>query len=185
MSLRKIAAIDVGSNAVRLLISGINEDNDGVSFKKILLVRIPLRLGEDSFSEEGEISDKKSRKLIKVMKAYRNLMDVHEVDSYKAYATAAMREAQNGEKIVEKIKEKAKIDLQIIDGSIEAKMIFESHIADKLSRTKNYLYVDVGGGSTEITVIAHGDLGPSQSFNIGTIRMLRKKSYRNRNRQHE
>ncbi len=175
MSLRKIAAIDVGSNAVRLLISGINEDNDGVSFKKILLVRIPLRLGEDSFSEEGQISDKKARKLIKLMKAYRNLMDVNEVESYKAYATAAMREAKNGEAIVEKIKAKAKIDLKIIDGSLEAKMIFESHIADKLSRAKNYLYVDVGGGSTEITVIANGDLGSSQSFNIGTIRMLRKK----------
>ena len=111
MSLRKIAAIDVGSNAVRLLISGINEDKESVSFKKVLLVRVPLRLGEDSFSD-GAISDKKARKLIKVMKAYKNLMDVHEVENYKAYATAALREATNGDKLVKKINEKAKVNLE-------------------------------------------------------------------------
>lgn len=172
MSVKKIAAIDIGSNAVRLLITSVDEDEKGTSFKKVLLVRIPLRLGEDSFSE-GRISELRSYKLIKVMKAFKNLMEVHEVESYKACATAAMREAKNGDKLVKKIKEKAKIDVEIIDGSVEAKMIYESHMADKLSASKNYLYVDVGGGSTEISLIVGNELADSQSFNVGTIRILR------------
>lgn len=173
MPLKKIAAIDIGSNAVRLLITSVDEEEKGTSFKKVLLVRIPLRLGEDSFSE-GRISELRSYKLIKVMKAFKNLMDVHEVDSYKACATAAMREAKNGSKLVKKIKEKTKIDIDIIDGSVEAKMIYESHMADKLNQGKNYLYVDVGGGSTEISVIVNNELADSKSFDIGTIRILKQ-----------
>jgi len=171
--IRKIAAIDIGSNAIRLLISSVEEEANSTSFKKILLIRVPLRLGEDSFSI-GEIGDLSARRLIKAMKAFRYLMDVHEVDSYRACATAAMREAKNGEKLVKKIKEKAKLDINIIDGSEEAKMFYESHMADRLNPKKNYLYVDVGGGSTEISVIVQGELADSRSFDIGTVRTLRK-----------
>lgn len=174
MASQKIAAIDIGSNAVRLLISSVDETAEGTQFKKVLLVRMPLRLGEDSFSV-GKITELRARKLIKVMKAFKNLMEVHEVESYRACATAAMREAKNGKRLVAKIKEKTKIDIEIIDGSIEAKMIYESHMADRLDIANNYLYVDVGGGSTEISVIVKGEMAASKSFNIGTIRILRKK----------
>lgn len=174
MKARKVAAIDIGSNAVRLLISSISEDEGGVSFKKILLIRVPLRLGEDSFSV-GKITKSRALKLTKLITAFKNLMEVHEVESYRACATAAMREAKNGQKIVEKIKERTDIDIEIIDGGEEAKMIYESHMADRLNVNKNYLYVDVGGGSTEISVIVAGVLADSKSFNVGTIRMLRKK----------
>ncbi|MDR3704973.1 MAG: ethanolamine ammonia-lyase reactivating factor EutA [Paludibacteraceae bacterium] len=174
MKSKKVAAIDIGSNAVRLLISSISEDEEGISFKKILLIRVPLRLGEDSFSV-GKITKSRALKLIKLITAFKNLMEVHEVESYRACATAAMREAKNGQKIVEKIKEKTDINIEIIDGGEEAKMIYESHMADRLNVNKNYLYVDVGGGSTEISVIVAGELADSKSFNVGTIRMLRKK----------
>jgi len=174
MKSKKVAAIDIGSNAVRLLISSISEDEEGISFKKILLIRVPLRLGEDSFSV-GKITKSRALKLIKLITAFKNLMEVHEVESYRACATAAMREAKNGLKIVEKIKEKTDINIEIIDGGEEAKMIYESHMADRLNVKKNYLYVDVGGGSTEISVIVAGELADSKSFNVGTIRMLRKK----------
>jgi exopolyphosphatase/guanosine-5'-triphosphate,3'-diphosphate pyrophosphatase len=174
MKAKKVAAIDIGSNAVRLLISSISEDEGGVSFKKILLIRVPLRLGEDSFSV-GKITKSRALKLTKLITAFKNLMEVHEVESYRACATAAMREAKNGQKIVEKIKERTDIDIEIIDGGEEAKMIYESHMADRLNVNKNYLYVDVGGGSTEISVIVAGVLADSKSFNVGTIRMLRKK----------
>ncbi len=174
MKLRKVAAIDIGSNAVRLLINSVHAEGEKIVMKKILLLRLPLRLGEDSFSL-GKLSEVSEKKLIKLMKSFRYLMDIHEVEDYRACATAAMREAKNGKKIVEKIFEKTDLNIEIISGSEEAKMIYESHIADQLDPSKNYLYVDVGGGSTEISLIKDGDLVKSHSFNIGTVRMLRGK----------
>lgn len=174
MEEQKIAAIDIGSNAVRLLISVVSEDEGGLSFKKLMLLRVPLRLGEDTYSI-GKISDKRMRKLIKLMKAFRHLMSVYEVESYRACATAAMREARNAAKVVAAVKEKAELDIEIINGSEEARTIYESHVEDRLDHNSNYLYVDVGGGSTELSVISKGKLAESASFNIGTIRMLRNK----------
>ena len=171
MEEQKIAAIDIGSNAVRLLISVVSEDEGGLSFKKLMLLRVPLRLGEDTYSI-GKISDKRMRKLIKLMKAFRHLMSVYEVESYRACATAAMREARNAAKVVAAVKEKAELDIEIINGSEEARTIYESHVEDRLDHNSNYLYVDVGGGSTELSVISKGKLAESASFNIGTIRML-------------
>jgi Exopolyphosphatase len=174
MEEQKIAAIDIGSNAVRLLISVVSKDEGGLSFKKLMLLRVPLRLGEDTYSV-GKISDKRMRKLIKLMKAFRHLMAVYEVESYRACATAAMREARNAAKVVAAVKEKTEIEIEIINGSEEARTIYESHVEDRLDHNSNYLYVDVGGGSTELSVISKGKLAESASFNIGTIRMLRNK----------
>ena len=174
MKIRKVAAIDIGSNAVRLLINSVHAEGEKIVMKKVLLLRLPLRLGEDSFSL-GKLSEVTEKKLVKLMKSFRYLMDIHEVEDYRACATAAMREAKNGKKIVEKIFEKTDLNIEIISGSEEAKMIYESHIADQLDASKNYLYVDVGGGSTEISLIKDGDLVKSHSFNIGTVRMLRGK----------
>ena len=172
--MRKIAAIDIGSNAVRLLITSVEEELFGPSFKKISLIRIPLRLGEDSFSI-GKITHIRTIKLIKAMKSFKNLMDIYEVECYRACATAAMRDAKNGKKIIGKILEKAKINVEIIDGSVEAKIIYESHMADRLNSDKTYLYVDVGGGSTEISLITNGELVRSKTYNIGTVRLLNNK----------
>jgi exopolyphosphatase / guanosine-5'-triphosphate,3'-diphosphate pyrophosphatase len=174
MDEKKIAAIDIGSNAVRLLISGVSEDVAGISFRKLMLLRVPLRLGEDTYSV-GKIGDKRIRKLVKLMRAFKHLMSVYEVESYRACATAAMREAHNSAKVVAAVKEKTDLEIEIIDGSEEARTIYESHVEDRLDHTTNYLYVDVGGGSTELSVIAKGKLVESASFNIGTIRMLQNK----------
>lgn len=166
----RYAAIDIGSNAVRLLIADIVQNNDVISFKKNTLVRVPLRLGDDAFIHR-EISKQKSVDLVKTMTAFRNLMDVYKVSEYMACATSAMREAANGKVIVKKVKS-AGIDLQIIDGSNEAKIIYNSHLDQHLEQKKAYLYIDVGGGSTELSVFADTELVASQSFNIGTIRIL-------------
>jgi len=167
----RYAAIDIGSNAVRLLIADIIENSASVSFKKNTLIRVPLRLGDDAFLNQ-HISDKKCESLVKSMVAFRNLMDVYKVQDYLAFATSAMREAKNGLEVVEKIKQEANIDLEIVQGQKEAKIIYASHIEDNIDKTKNYLYIDVGGGSTELSLFADGDLLASRSFNIGTIRML-------------
>ncbi|MFI5140064.1 MAG: exopolyphosphatase, partial [Sphingobacteriales bacterium] len=167
----RYAAIDIGSNAVRLLIADIIENNGSVSFKKNTLVRVPLRLGDDAFLQQ-QLSEKKSTDLIKTMQAFRNLMDVYKVTDYMAYATSAMREAKNGPDIVKRIKEEANIDLEIVAGQKEAGMIYASHADQNIDKNKNYLYVDVGGGSTELSLFSAGELLASKSFNIGTIRML-------------
>jgi exopolyphosphatase/guanosine-5'-triphosphate,3'-diphosphate pyrophosphatase len=167
----RYAAIDIGSNAVRLLIADIIENNGSVSFKKNTLIRVPLRLGDDAFLDH-HLSDKKSADLLKTMQAFRNLMDVYKVADYMAFATSAMREAKNGEKIVKLIKEEAKIDLEIIEGQKEARIIYSSHAEQNIDKSKNYLYIDVGGGSTELSLFSAGELWASRSFNIGTIRML-------------
>ncbi|MDB4926508.1 exopolyphosphatase [Mucilaginibacter sp.] len=167
----RYAAIDIGSNAVRLLIADIIENDGSVSFKKNTLIRVPLRLGDDAFLNQ-HISDRKATDLVKTMHAFRNLMDVYKVGDYMACATSAMREAKNGDDVVKQIKEQANIDLEIVQGQAEARIIYASHAEQNIDRTKNYLYIDVGGGSTELSLFSSGDLVASKSFNIGTIRIL-------------
>lgn len=167
----RYAAIDIGSNAVRLLIADIIENNASVSFKKNTLVRVPLRLGDDAFLDH-RLSERKINDLLKTMQAFRNLMDVYKVMDYQAYATSAMREAKNGEEIAARIKSEANIDLEIVNGQKEASIIYSSHVEENIDKSKNYLYIDVGGGSTELSLFSAGELWASKSFNIGTIRML-------------
>ncbi|MES3019536.1 MAG: exopolyphosphatase [Bacteroidota bacterium] len=167
----RYAAIDIGSNAVRLLIADIIQNGKEVSFKKNTLIRVPLRLGDDAFLEKN-ISDKKTEELVKTMIAFRNLMDVYKVSDYMACATSAMREAKNGQRIVRQIKKEALIELEIVAGQREANIIYASHIELSLERKKNYLYIDVGGGSTELSVFSDGELIASRSFNLGGIRIL-------------
>jgi exopolyphosphatase/guanosine-5'-triphosphate,3'-diphosphate pyrophosphatase len=167
----RYAAIDIGSNAVRLLIADIIENNGSVSFKKNTLVRVPLRLGDDAFLDK-HLSEKKIADLIKTMQAFRNLIDVYKVTDYLAFATSAMREARNGPDIVQKIINEANIHIEIVQGQKEASIIYSGHIEQIMDKSKNYLYIDVGGGSTELSLFVAGELWASKSFNIGTIRML-------------
>jgi len=170
----KFAAIDIGSNAVRLLFCNVLNGKNTPLLKKAELFRIPLRLGEDAFLT-GKISEKKIGKLIKSMTAYRYLMDVYDVVDYRACATSAMREAANSLEIIERIKKEAGIKIELIDGSTEADIIYSNHIAENLSKENAYLYIDVGGGSTEITLFNKNKVVATRSFNIGTIRMLHQK----------
>lgn len=166
------AAIDIGSNAVRLLIKSI--DREAVQekkFKKVMMLRVPLRLGFDVFSI-GELSEKKADKLRRLMKAFRQLMKIYDVDDYRACATSAMRDARNGRTIIKKIEKDTGIRIEIIDGQEEARMIYNNHIECMEDRLGNYMYVDVGGGSTEINLLTNGELVWSVSYNIGTVRML-------------
>ena len=167
----RYAAIDIGSNAVRLLIADISQTDKGYKFKKNTLVRVPLRLGDDAFLDK-RISDRKTQELCKTMVAFKNLMDVYQVSKYLACATSAMREADNGQDIVKLIKEQTDLDLEIIGGQREANIIYSNHIEENLDMKKNYLYIDVGGGSTELSVFVNKVPIASRSFNIGTIRML-------------
>ncbi|MEO6499529.1 MAG: exopolyphosphatase, partial [Mucilaginibacter sp.] len=149
----RYAAIDIGSNAVRLLIADVIENDSSISFKKNTLIRVPIRLGDDAFLNQ-HISDKKAGDLVKAMQAFSNLIDVYKVSDYMACATSAMREAKNGAEVVKLIKEKANIDLEIIHGQKEAKIIYASHAEQTIDKSKNYLYIDVGGGSTELSLFA-------------------------------
>lgn len=167
----RYAAIDIGSNAVRLLIADIKQNEQIVTFKKNTLIRVPLRLGDDAFLDK-KISPKKIEELLKTMVAFRNLIDVYKVSDYMACATSAMREATNGAAIVARIKKDAGIDLEIVEGQREAKIIYASHIEETLDLKKNYLYIDVGGGSTELSVFCKGQMIASRSFNLGGIRIL-------------
>lgn len=167
----RYAAIDIGSNAVRLLIADIIQINKTISFKKNTLIRVPLRLGDDAFLDKF-ISPNKAEELIKTMVAFRNLIDVYKVSDYMACATSAMREARNGASLVAKIKAQAGLELEIVEGQREANIIYSSHIEQSLDRKKNYLYIDVGGGSTELSVFSNGELISSRSFNLGGIRIL-------------
>lgn len=169
----RYAAIDIGSNAVRLLIADIMETEHEILFKKNTLVRVPLRLGDNAFLDQ-EISERKAEDLVKTMVAFRNLMDVYMVEDYMACATSAMREARNGDSLVKRIKKTANLDLEIIEGQKEAHIIYSSHINEHLDHRRNYLYIDVGGGSTELSVFSEGEPEISRSFNVGTIRILDK-----------
>jgi exopolyphosphatase/guanosine-5'-triphosphate,3'-diphosphate pyrophosphatase len=166
----KIAAIDIGSNAVRLQIARVNEDGDDEPFKKVEFVRVPIRLGDDAFND-GKISKEKREIFYKAMQSFALLMDVYEVESYMACATSAMREAKNGEKMVEKVYEKSGLNIDIINGKRESELILKS-IRQHLKPGKSYLTIDVGGGSTEMTVIKDKVAYDSVSFDVGTIRVL-------------
>lgn len=167
----RYAAIDIGSNAVRLLIADISKTDNGYGFKKNTLVRVPLRLGDDAFLDHN-ISERKVEELLKTMSAFKNLMEVYHVSEYLACATSAMREAENGAEIIKKIKKQCNIDLEIIAGQREANIIYANHIEENLDIKKSYLYIDVGGGSTELSVFVNRIPVASKSFDIGTIRIL-------------
>jgi exopolyphosphatase/guanosine-5'-triphosphate,3'-diphosphate pyrophosphatase len=169
----KLAAIDIGSNAARLLISEvIKNDNGKPQFNKLNLVRVPLRLGFDVF-EKGEISKPKLGMIIQMMKAYGHLLNVYGVTHLKACATSAMRDARNSNDVIRKVKLETGIQINIISGDDEASYIYENHVAENLDKEHSYLYIDVGGGSTELTFFADGKLRYKESFNIGTIRLLK------------
>ncbi len=170
-----LAAIDIGSNAARLLISEASVYKDGtVDFTKMNLLRIPLRLGFEVF-DTGIVSEAKKKKLIETLKAYKLLMSIYNVEAFRACATSAMRDATNGPQIMKEIYEETGVKIDIISGQEEATIIYETHIAEKLSENKSYLYIDVGGGSTEVTMYSENHTIFKESFNIGTIRMLHNK----------
>lgn len=171
MKQKKYGAIDIGSNAIRLLLVNVFDDKDQSTFKKVSLTRVPLRLGADVF-KEGKISSEKAIDFERTMIAFEQLMKVHKVDQYRACATSAMRDAKNGPKIVQGVKDRTGIDIEIITGDEEAKIIRSTHIEERLTQKQNFLYVDVGGGSTEISLFIDGKMEASRSFNIGTIRLL-------------
>jgi len=172
LTIKKYAAIDIGSNAIRLLIATIIEkDQQSPQFKKTSLIRVPIRLGEDVFLK-GEVSKYNYERLIKAMNAYQLLMQTHKVTKYRACATSAMREATNGSEIVQKIKEATGISIEIIDGKDEAAIIASTDLKNLIDTDKTFLYVDVGGGSTELTVYTDGQSVASKSFKLGTVRIL-------------
>lgn len=169
----RLAAIDIGSNAARLLITDvINGPGDQTDFIKTVLVRVPLRLGFDVFGK-GEIPDVKAEKILKTVRSFQLLLDVYEVKHFRACATSAMRDAHNSGEIIRRIKMETGINIEIISGQDEASLIYENHIADTLTREESYLYADVGGGSTELTFFSDGKMIFKESFNIGTIRILK------------
>lgn len=172
LSIKKYAAIDIGSNAVRLLISNIIEEKgQPVRFKKNSLVRVPIRLGADVFIKQ-KISKINTQRLVDTMTAFRLLMKSHNVVKYKACATSAMRESKNGKNVVDLILKESGIQIDIIDGEEEAAIIAATDIKKFIDKSKTYLYVDVGGGSTEFSVIHEGEQVASKSFKIGTVRLL-------------
>ncbi len=172
MKIIKFAAIDIGSNAIRLLFTNVIERNGESYLKKSSLIRVPIRLGADTFINQL-ISPKKEEKMVNAMIAFRKLMDVHEVQSYRACATSAMREASNGAQLIKRITKEADIKIDVISGKEEANIIFSNKFTSILDANKNYLYVDVGGGSTEITLFSGGVAHFSCSFNVGTIKILK------------
>lgn len=171
----KLAAIDIGSNAARLLIVDVQECKAGeVEFNKVNLVRVPLRLGFDVF-ENGSIGPSKKCMLLNTMQAFSHLMAAYKVEVVSACATSAMRDAGNSEQIIREVKEKTGIPIQIISGEEEASLVFETHIAERLNKEHAYLYIDVGGGSTELSFFTNGKQVYNKSFNVGTIRLLSPK----------
>ena len=169
----RLAAIDIGSNAARLLINDVIQGPGGKpEFIKLALVRVPLRLGFDVF-EIGGISEEKATMFIKTIQAYKLLLDVYGVEHVITAATSAMRDASNSAAIIQRIKEESGMDIRVISGEEEASYIYENHVAENLSIHESYLYIDVGGGSTELTFFSDGKLITKQSFNIGTIRLLK------------
>lgn len=168
----RYAAIDIGSNAVRLLLCNAVEEHGETHFKKSELIRIPLRLGEDVF-QSGRISARRAERFINTMHAFKLLIDVFEPVAYKACATAALREAINGNDLVRQVKKLCGLKIEIISGKTEADLIYSNHVEEHLDKSKSYLYIDVGGGSTEVTLFNKEQCVFSQSFDIGTIRWLK------------
>ncbi len=169
-----LGAIDIGSNAVRLLICEVEKNGKETTFNRLNLVRIPLRLGVDVF-EKGFIGGKKRKLFLDTIKAFKLLLKVYEVDQYIACATSAMRDAENGKDIIKEIEAETAIKIEIISGELEAEIIYENHIAELLDKDKSYLYIDVGGGSTELTLYHKSKVVLQKSINIGTIRLLTNK----------
>jgi exopolyphosphatase/guanosine-5'-triphosphate,3'-diphosphate pyrophosphatase len=169
-----LAAIDIGSNAARLLICEVIKNNTETEFNKLNLIRIPLRLGFDVF-EKGYIGFRKKKMLLNTIDAFSALMKVYEVDHYIACATSAMRDASNAKEIIKEIKADTGIKIDVISGDLEAEIIYENHIAELLDTNKSYLYIDVGGGSTEVTLFHKSTVAFQQSYNIGTVRILTNK----------
>jgi exopolyphosphatase/guanosine-5'-triphosphate,3'-diphosphate pyrophosphatase len=169
-----LAAIDIGSNAARLLICEVEKKGKETAFNRLNLVRIPLRLGFDVF-EKGFIGTKKRKMLVDTIKAFKHLMKVYDVEHYMACATSAMRDAENAKEIIKEIDLEASIEIEVITGELEAEIIYENHIAELLDTENSYLYIDVGGGSTELTLYDKSEVVLQKSFNIGTVRMLTSK----------
>ena len=175
MKLKKLAAIDIGSNGVRLLISNvITFKKKEAQFNKSALIRVPIRLGEDVFTT-GKISEINRDRMCDAMTAFRLLMKVHGVEKFKACATSAMREADNKDQVIQYIFDKSEIKIDIIDGKTEAEIISSTDLHQLIKNDKSYLYVDVGGGSTEFTFFSNGEIKDSKSFRLGTVRLLDKK----------
>ena len=169
----RLAAIDIGSNAARLLINDVIDGPQGQpEFVKLSLVRVPLRLGFDVF-EKGEISLERAQMLIKTIQSYKLLLEVYDVKHYISVATSAMRDALNAKQVLQQVKKDTGIDIKVISGEEEASFIYENHVAENLNNQESYLYIDVGGGSTELTFFSDGKLIAKESFNIGTIRLLK------------
>ena len=176
VNLQTLGAIDIGSNGIRLLIMHVISNGSSPQFNKCALIRVPIRLGADVFTQ-GSISDHNIDRMIKAMKAFKLLMNVHGVKDYRAVATSAMRNATNSKKVCQIIKREADLLINVIDGKKEAEIIFATDLRNLIQRDKNYFYVDVGGGSTEFTVFVNGQVTSSKSFSIGTVRLLQKKNY--------
>jgi exopolyphosphatase/guanosine-5'-triphosphate,3'-diphosphate pyrophosphatase len=176
LEIKKFAAIDIGSNAIRLLIANviISEDREP-QFKKSSLVRVPIRLGADAFTNDGVISDANVTRMISAMEAFKLLMNVHGVERYRACATSAMREASNGEEVTEQVLSQTGVKIDIIGGKEEAAIISSTDLNELIEGDNSYLYVDVGGGSTEFTLFSKGKIINSKSFKMGTVRLLSNK----------
>jgi exopolyphosphatase/guanosine-5'-triphosphate,3'-diphosphate pyrophosphatase len=168
------AAVDIGSNAMRLLFCRAYEVNGKPHFSKEELIRLPIRLGEDVFLN-GKISEKKIEKLVTAMRGFHEIIKVYEVDAFRAVATSAMRDASNSKEIIDLIKKETGLQIEIIDGKLEAQLVFSNHIEEMLNPKHAYMYIDVGGGSTELTLYHNQKVIASKSFNIGTVRMLLNK----------
>ncbi len=168
--MKKYAAVDIGSNAIRLLIVGVLKTNSVHKYRKISLVRVPIRLGQDVFLYK-KISNEKLKLLLNTLKAFKLLMSVHNIDRYKICATSAMRESKNSKEVLKRVRKKLNLDINIISGKDEASIIANVFAKD-FNNHKNLLYVDVGGGSTELTIIDKGKIVESKSFKIGTVRIL-------------
>ena len=172
MKVKKLAAIDIGSNAIRILISNVVQvEGEHPVFMKSEMIRVPIRLGEDSFTV-GEISPKNIKRVVKAMKAFKLIMKINGVKNYMACATSALRESNNADELIAKVKKKAGIKIELIDGKKEAEIISYTTILADQGHNSNYLYVDVGGGSTEFSVLKNGKRIVSKSFKVGTVRMI-------------
>ena len=167
----KLAAIDIGSNAIRLLIEEVRQFNGEIRIDKVSLTRVPVRLGEDVFTT-GKISDERIRQLVKTMRAFWYIMDVHQVEMFRACATSAMREAKNRKAVIDTVEREANFKIEILSGEEEANLIFSNYFSQNLNIKQDYLFIDVGGGSTELTLIKKGKRVKGQSFDVGTVRSL-------------
>ncbi len=172
MKILTFAAIDIGSNAMRLLLMNVIENGKNPVFRKTTLIRVPVRLGDEAFSDK-KLSAKKIQTLTLAIKSFKYLMDATGIVSYRACATSAMREATNSTAVVAKIKKETGIKIEVIEGKEEADIIYSTHVEEMLDHKNSYLYVDVGGGSTELTLFAKNKLVDSRSFNLGAVRYLK------------